>query len=41
MIDPIMQIMAIQFIQSNTDGGTRYKVTLYDGEMQHKCKPNF
>lgn len=33
--DPILQIMQMKNIQNNMDGMTRYKVTLYDGEMQH------
>jgi replication factor A1 len=33
--DPILQIMQMKNIQNNMDGMTRYKVTLFDGEMQH------
>jgi len=33
--DPILQIMQMKNIQNNMDGMTRYKVTLYDGEIQH------
>ena len=36
--DPILQILQMKNIQNNMDGMTRYKVTLYDGEMQHTCK---
>lgn len=33
--DPILQIMQMKNIQNNMDGMTRYKVTLFDGELQH------
>lgn len=33
--DPILQIMQMKNIQNNMDGMTRYKVTLFDGEIQH------
>ena len=38
--DPILQIMQMKNIQNNMDGMTRYKVTLYDGEIQHTCNRN-
>lgn len=34
-VDPILQIMSMKNIQNNMDGLTRYKLTLFDGEMQH------
>jgi len=33
--DPILQILQMKNIQNNMDGLTRYKVTLFDGEIQH------
>lgn len=33
--DPILQIMQMKNIQNNMDGMTRYKVTLFDGDMTH------
>ena len=36
--DPILQIMQMKNIQNNMDGMTRYKVTLFDGDMTHTCK---
>jgi len=33
--EPILQIMQMKNIQNNMDGMTRYKVTLFDGEIQH------
>jgi len=33
--DPILQIMQMKNIQNNQDGMTRYKVTLFDGDIQH------
>jgi len=33
--DPMLQIISMKNIQNNMDGMTRYKVTLYDGELQH------
>lgn len=35
--DPILQILQMKNIQNNMDGLTRYKVTLFDGEIQHTC----
>jgi hypothetical protein len=35
---PILQIIQMKNIQNNMDGMTRYKVTLFDGEIQHTCK---
>lgn len=35
--DPILQIMQMKNIQNNMDGMTRYKVTLFDGDMTHTC----
>jgi hypothetical protein len=37
---PIVQIMVPKDIPDKTDGQTRYKMTLYDGDMEYTCKIN-